>query len=124
MLALLAYADSTDASQGNFLTIFLCIGAMAAVVALAATVIFVSRRNSTGRGEVILTTAIFWGIVSFGTIIYSAVTQMKWAQEQQLELQSGYGNPNAVAPNWPWIFWGVLAVIYVLLLTWASRKRN
>ena len=124
MPALLAYADSSDASQGNFLTLFVCIGAIIAVFALVATVIFVSRRNSSGRGEVILTAAVFWGIISFGSIIYAAVKQMKWTQEQQLELQSGYGDPTAVAPSWPWIMWGVLALIYVFLLVWASRKRN
>ena len=120
---MLAYADTSDPSQGNFLLILTCAGAAIAVFVLAGVAVVISKKGSEQRGDAILVAAVFWGIVSFGSIIYAAVTQMKWSQEQTLELQSGYGDPTKTPPGWPWVLWGILAGVYVLLLAWATRKK-
>jgi Kef-type K+ transport system membrane component KefB len=121
---LLAYADNTDPSEGNFLLIFLFVAAMIAVFILAAIVVMMSRRNGSRNADAILVAAVFWGIVSFGSIIYAGVTQMKWSQEQTLELQTGYGDPTKTPPGWPWILWGILTAIYVALAIWVARKKR
>ena len=76
---------------------------MIGVFILAAIVVIVNRRGGARNAEAILTAAVFWGIISFGSIVYAGVTQMKWTQEQTLELRSGYGDPNAAPPGYPWI---------------------
>jgi hypothetical protein len=121
--ALLAWADSTDPSQGNFLVLLLCAGAVIGVFILAAIVVIVNRRGGSRNGEAILTAAVFWGIVSFGSIVYAGVTQMKWAQEQTLELQSGYGDPTATPPGYPWVIWAGLGAVYLVFLVMAARKK-
>ena len=123
MAPLLAYADNTDTSEGNFLMLFLCAGAVIGVFVLAGMVVVVSRRGGHRYADAILTFAVFWGMVSFGSIIYAAVTQMKWSQEHLLELQSGYGNPANVGPGWPWGLWVGLGVVYVALLGWAALRK-
>jgi hypothetical protein len=120
MNTLLAYADNVDYSNSNFVLILSCAGAAIGISVLSGLLIILSRRMGHRYADAILTCSIFWSIVALGSVVYAAVTQMKWAQEHQLELQSGYGDPNAVGPAWPWMVWAGLGVAYALLVAWTA----
>jgi Tfp pilus assembly protein PilO len=52
---------------------------------------------------------------------------VKWRNEYNLQLQSGYLDPQNLAakPSLPWILWIALAVAYVAMLGWAlALKRS
>jgi hypothetical protein len=120
MVATIAYADNVDFSNANFVVILSCAAAAIGISFMSGFLIFLSRRINHRHADAILTCAIFWSLISLGSVIYAAVTQIKWAQEHQLELQSGYGNPANVGPAWPWMLWAGLAVAYAALLAWTA----
>jgi hypothetical protein len=120
VIVLLAYADNVDFSNANFIVILSCAAAAIGIAFMSGLLIFLSRRMGHRYADAILTCSIFWSIISLGSVVYAAVTQMKWSQEHQLELQSGYGNPADVGPAWPWIFWAGLGVAYGALLAWTA----
>jgi Kef-type K+ transport system membrane component KefB len=118
MGSLLAYADNTDATQGNFVSILICAAGVVAVAGMAAVVIALAKRRGNRNAEVIFTGMIFWAIVSLGSIVYATITQMKWASDHLKDLESGYGNPADVGPGWPIVLWGVLGAVWVLVMGW------
>jgi hypothetical protein len=123
MFPAIAYADNSEISQGNFIFLLIFAGTAIAIFLLAGILIITSRRRDHRNADAILTCSIFWAILSLGSVLYAAVTQMKWSQEHLLELQSGYGNPADVGPALPWAIWAGLGVAYAALFAWSAIKQ-
>lgn len=126
MACALAYADTTDPTQVNFLVLLLCILLIGCVCVMAFLVLLLARSRRHRQVEYITALAIFWALLTVGSLAYSAVTQLKWSQENMLRLESGYGNPDddSNAPQLPWKTWLVLAAIWGGLINWSLSQNN
>lgn len=120
MSALLANAESWDATQTDFVLILLCATGIGIVCALVAVVFLLGRRSRHRRAGAIGVAAMFWGLISVGSILYVTITQLSWAKSNFLELLSGYGDPGEKAPALPWLLWTALAGFYLLMLGWIT----
>jgi hypothetical protein len=126
MASVLAYADTTDPSQLNFLVLLTAVLLIGAVCVLTFLVVFLARSRGHRQAESILVLALFWACLTGGSFVYSAVSRLKWSQENTLRLETGYGNPqdNSDAPQFPWLAWLALAVGYGMLIMWAASQNN
>jgi hypothetical protein len=121
---LLAYAESWDSTQSNLVLVVSCGAGLAGVGGLVGLIIVLTRRTMHRHTSQLTTAITFWGLFSVGTIFYAAAVQLNWAKEHFLDVQSGYGDPQAAGPPLPWILWGALAAIYLLLLSWTVWKKE
>ena len=126
MTRALAYADTTDPTQGNFLILLLCILLIGCVAFMAFLVIFLARSRRHRRADYIMALVIFWALATAGSVAYSADAHLAWAQENTLRLESGYGNPDDVSdvPQTPWKTWLALAAAWGGLISWSMSQKN
>jgi hypothetical protein len=126
MYAALAYADTTDPTQSNFLILLLCVMLIGCVCLMAFGVMFLARMRRHRHTEHLTVIAIFWALFAAGTLVYAAQTQLKWSHEHMLRLESGYGNPrdDADAPQLPWAEWVALAAVYGIVIIWSVSQKN
>jgi hypothetical protein len=115
---LLANAESWDPTQTDFVLILLCTIGIGIICGLVGLVFILVRRTAHPYAAQISASAMFWGVVSAGSIVYATITQLIWAKQNVLDLLSGYGDPQAVGPHLPWLTWGALMAIYGLILVW------
>jgi hypothetical protein len=121
---LLAYADGTDKTYSNMTFVLACIASVGVIAVLTRVAMLLARRNAHPRAAEIELLAIVWGILALGSAIYAIVRQWNWDKQYMQDLLSGYGDPHEAGPGYPWNWWGVLAVIYLLLVGWGSLKKK
>jgi hypothetical protein len=121
---LLAYAESWDSTQSNIVLVVSCGFGLASVGGLVGLIFVLTRRNAHPYATQLTTAALFWGLFCVGTFFYVAEVQLNWVKEHVLDVQSGYGDPQAAGPPLPWILWGALAAIYLLLLSGTVWKKE
>jgi hypothetical protein len=124
MLNLIAYADNTDYSPANLAAVMKWAGAMLGVALLAGAVVVIARRRSHTGFEKVATVAVFWAIVTGGTVIHTLMQQADWAREQSTVLREGYLSPEGSGPGWPWGMLAGLGVGYAGLVVWAVAGRR
>jgi hypothetical protein len=119
----LGYADTFDPSQSNLIFILVAAGGIAVIGVMAALVIFLARRNTPRVTQPLITTALFWGAVSVGLLLYTTLQQLGWQKQFNQDLMSGYGDPQAVGPGLHLSIWFALATAYGLMIavTLATR---
>ncbi len=115
----LAYADTTDPTQTNFLILLLCILLIGCVCGMAFLVLLLARSRRHRRVEYLTVLTIFWAFLTAASLAYSAVTRLDWSQENALRLETGYGNPDDNPPQLPWKTWVALAAAWGGLITWS-----
>lgn len=120
---LLANAESWDATQTDFVLILLCTAGILIVCALVGLMILLGKRWGHPQAAQLGVASMFWGLAAVATIVYATVQQLMWAKANFLELLSGYGDPQEVSPPLPWVLWGALSVIYLLLIGWLIWNR-
>jgi uncharacterized integral membrane protein len=125
MLSLLAYADTTDTTQTNLPLVLYCIGGVIVAGFLAFLIVLLARSRRHRQAEALITIAVFWAFCVIGTVAWASVTQLKWSQEYILRLQTGDVDPTdqSAAPQLPWLFWIILAAVYVLLIFWVISQK-
>jgi hypothetical protein len=121
---LLAYAESWDSTESNFVLVGSCGLGIVVVGGLVGLIVILTRRTAHRHAAQLTTAAMFWGLISVGTIFYATAVQLNWDKEHLLDVLSGYGDPQAAGPSLPWILWGALAAIYLLLLSWTAWKKT
>jgi hypothetical protein len=124
MNSLLAYADSSDATQTTFIVLLLCIAGIVGICFLVGLLVLLSRRHERYFAERIGTAAVFWGIIASGNIIYVTVTQVKWKQQHYQDLLTGYANLQESAPSFPWVLWTALIIVFAVLLVMTISRRT
>jgi hypothetical protein len=120
----LAYAETWDYTQTDFVLILFCTAGIAGIAILVGFIVIFAKRNGHPHAGQITTAALFWGLISAGSIVYTTITQLTWAKQNTLDLLSGYGDPNAVGPRLPWLAWSMLTAIYGGLLVWMVSTRR
>jgi hypothetical protein len=123
VVSALAYADNFDASHSNVTFVLICGVAVAGVGLLTGLLVLLGRRKAHPYSPQIDAAAIFWGIITLGSIIYTASTQLAWEKQHLQDFLSGYGDPQAAAPAYPWGPWCALAAIYLVILGWIAWKK-
>jgi heme/copper-type cytochrome/quinol oxidase subunit 1 len=126
MSGVLAYAESGDPNAMNLPMI---LGGAAIVVVIAVMtfiLLAVARSREHRQREFIFVVAIFWALISIGSLFYAGDTQINWSNEQTLRLQTGYGNPQDTtgAPALPWAIWTGLAAAYAAMLIWSISQKQ
>jgi hypothetical protein len=127
MYGTLAYADSGDAGSTNLLMIVGGVLILAVIVVLALVLIITAKAKEHRRADAITTAAFFWAILTAATLLYAGQAQMRWSKEYNLQLETGYLDPQNQSghPALPWKMWIGLGVAYGAMLAWAlSQKRD
>jgi hypothetical protein len=126
MAALLASAEHTDLTGPQWSMILIGLLVLAVVAALALVPIGAARRRRPGRAEAIVVGALFWALLSAGSIIKFVLAKVEWSQEYVLLIKTGYYDPadTSGAPAWPWGLWGGLALAFAVLLACSLSRRR
>ncbi|MGD0388253.1 MAG: hypothetical protein ABSC42_04780 [Tepidisphaeraceae bacterium] len=126
MSCLLAYAESGDPNAMNLVIILGGIGIVAATAILAFALIFTARARGHRHAEFILVAAVFWGLITVGSLMYAGEAQLNWSKEYTLRLETGYLDPQDTsdAPRLPWGIWTGLGVAYGAMMAWALCQRR
>ena len=126
MSCLLAYAESGDPNAMNLVIILGGIGIVAATAILAFALIFTARARGHRHAEFILVAAVFWGLITVGSLMYAGEAQLNWSKEYTLRLETGYLDPQDTsdAPRLPWGIWTGLGVSYGAMMAWALCQRR
>lgn len=122
MLMFLATSRQTDLSEGNLRLVMIWCGIMIAAAGLALLPLVIARIRRHRHVETLLAGAIVWGLLAAVSVGRAVGAQISWAKEYQLRVETGYYDPRDLgdAPQLPWLSWGLLALAYLVLLTWAS----
>ena len=126
MSCLLAYAESGDPNAMNLVIILGGIGIVAATAILAFALIFTARARGHRHAEFILVAAVFWGLITVGSLMYAGEAQLNWSKEYTLRLETGYLDPQDTsdAPRLPWGIWTGLGVAYGAMMAWALWQKR
>jgi hypothetical protein len=119
---LIANAESGDFSLDN-IRLLLFGGLFLAVFSVMCLIpIRVAHRRHHRKAQMIRVLVILCGLLALGSVLLSLSAQQQWAREDMLRLQTGWYDPQEHqhdAPGRPWVFWGILGAVYVLLVIWA-----
>jgi hypothetical protein len=121
---MLARADSTDPTLSNLTLVLWCLTALAVISFLGFLIVRSARLNRRSQVELFAAASVLWVAVTAGAVIYDIVTRMKWSQEADARLGSGYYTPAEVAadaPGHPTVLFGCVTTAYFVLLIVASR---
>jgi hypothetical protein len=126
MYCALAYAESGDPNAMNLIIILgsVCIVAVTSILAFA--LIFIARVRGHRHADLIVVAAVFWALITAGSMMYAANARLNWSKEYALRLETGYLDPQDTgdAPRLPWGIWTGLGVVYGTTMAWAlSQKR-
>ena len=118
----LASAQRTDLTPSDWPTILSSLAALAVFAVLAVIPIALAQRRVHPYRDAITILSILCCLVFAGSIIQTIIAHTRWIQEQLLQLQSGYNNPQAAEPGWPWWLWITLTVAYGVLSIFAGAR--
>ena len=76
----LAYAESVDPTSMNLLTVLGGALIVAVIAILAAVLILIVRARRHPSAELISVATIFWAMITAGSLLYTAETQMNWSK--------------------------------------------
>jgi hypothetical protein len=126
MRIFVASAVRTDLSGSQWFIILTGVAILAVVAVLTAIPIGLARRRSAGRSEGVTVAAVFWGVASAGSVLWYYLAKLRWADEYQRLVESGYYDPRDLSgqPAWPWPLWLLLAVVFCALLAWSFRRKS
>jgi hypothetical protein len=126
MLPLLASAEQTDLSGSGWFVILIGAVVIVAVAAMTVIPIALSRKRRHRRADAITVGAVFWGLLAAASIIHFWLARMQWSKEYLLRVKTGYYDPadTSGAPPWPWQLWGILAVVYGVLIAAAILSKR
>jgi len=126
MSCLLASAERTNLSSSQWLVILTGLAVLAGVTVLTAVPIGLARRRWGGRGEGVTVAAVFWGVLSAGSVLWYCLAKLQWSEQYQALILSGYYDPRDLSgePAWPWPLWTLLAVLYCALIAWSLRWKR
>ncbi len=123
----LAYAESADPSNAmNLVKVLgglLIIGATALLVAI---LIGIARSRAHRQADAILVVALFWALITAGSVMYAGMAHLNWSKEYTERIESGYYDPRDTSdkPKMPWALWSGLGVGYAALLAWSLSQKN
>lgn len=125
MMPLLASAASADSDGSQLSAILVSLLVIGIVGVMIVIPIAVARRRLLRRAEAVTVVAILWGLLSAGSVIYFWLAELRWSQEYDSLIKTGYYDPQDLsgAPAWPWWQWILLAVTYGALIVY-SRSRK
>jgi hypothetical protein len=123
---MLAYAESTDATNSNMMIVLISAGVVIAVSVLAIIPIRLAWSRRHKQSDAIFAMTVLWALLTAGTVVAMSMTQFKWSNERLLRIQSGYYDPldNSDAPKWPVRSGAALAVAYATLIIWPLAQRR
>jgi hypothetical protein len=124
MLLFLAKANLED-TTGNLPVVMIGCGAFLVCAILAFIPVRIARNRSHRYAEALTAAAVLWAFVTAGSIVFVAYKEFEFAAEQNWMMASGFLDiaVRSARPVWPWPAWGILIVIYGMLLFAASRGR-
>lgn len=122
----LASAEVTDLSGSGWWIVLIDLGVIAAVAVLALVPMVVARTRFHPRTEGIIAGAFLWGLVTAGSMTYTAITQYQWLRERSLLIKTGYYEPqnDPGAPAWPWGLWVMGLVGYGVLVGYSLSSKK
>jgi predicted permease len=121
-----ANADQPDTSDASIALIVVSAGIILLAAAAAFIPVAIARRRRHRQSETIVPLSIVWALATVAVSIYAYISQTRWTREYTLRIESGYFDPQdkSGAPALPWLLWGVLAAIYLLLIALAALARE
>jgi glucan phosphoethanolaminetransferase (alkaline phosphatase superfamily) len=122
---LLAYADANDTTNASIAVLVISSAIFVLAVAAAMFPICIAWKRRIAQSDVVIPLCILWALAGAAVSIYAYVSQTRWTTEYMLNIATGYFDPRDTSdrPSLPWVLWYVLAILYVLLIVWASRAR-
>jgi len=122
----LAYAESGDPNTMNLVIILGGICIVAATAILAFALILTARARRRRYAEFIMVAAVFWALITAGSLMYAGEAQLNWSKEYTLRLQTGYLDPQDTsdAPRLPWRTWTGLGAAYGTMMAWALFQKR
>lgn len=120
MQNLLAYADSSDSSGTNLVLVMGDLFIVVATAALTLILISLARVRRHRRAEVITVAAIFWALLTAGSLLYAVQQRVDWTKNHDLQIKTGYLDPRDISdkPQLPWAIWTELGAGYAAMLAW------
>jgi hypothetical protein len=121
MQQFLAYAESSDPGSTNLVKILGGAAILGVMALLVAIVTAIARSREHRQAENILVLALFWAVITAGSLIYTASAELDWSKEYTTRIESGYFDPRDTTdkPRIPWLLWSGLGVAYAGLLIWS-----
>jgi hypothetical protein len=121
-----AYAQRRDDPLESVVLVLcgaLLIGVMLVLAVIPSAIV---RGRRARHPQNILAIGVVWGVVAAASVAYPAIRRANWNKEHNLQIQTGYYDPQDVhdRPNWPWKTWGGVAVAYGALLGWSLMSRK
>jgi hypothetical protein len=125
MSCLLAYAESDDPNAMNLVIILGGVGIVAATAILAFALILTARARGHRHAESIMVAAVFWALITAGSVMYAGEAQLNWSKQYALRLETGYLDPQDTsdAPRLPWGIWTGLGAAYGTMMAWALWQK-
>jgi len=122
----LANAEQPDTSDASIAISVVSAGIIFLAAAAAFVPVAIARRRRNRQSETIVPLSIVWALATVAVSIYAYISQTRWTREYTLRIESGYFDPQdkSGAPALPWLLWGVLAALYVVLIAWAAMARD
>jgi hypothetical protein len=70
--------------------------------------------------------ALFWGIITAGSAMYTAASRYNWSKEYTVRIDSGYYDPRDTSdkPKIPWVLWSALGIAYAGMVGWALSAKG
>jgi len=96
---ILAWAQKPDTSQPYLYAFLVGCGALAVAVILVGVPLVIARRRQHPYWETCLAAAFFWCACTTAAVYWTYLQQTQWSREYQLRLDTGYLDPNALAPR-------------------------
>jgi len=124
MYSVLAYADTTDSSGTNLV---LALGGLFIIVATAAlmlVLIFSARARRHPRAEIITAAAVFWALLTAGSLLFTVEQRVDWSKNYTLRLMTGYPQDTSDKPKLPWAVWAELGAGYGAMLVWSLCQKR
>lgn len=122
----LAYADTTDSSGTNLVLAMAGLFIVVATAALILVLIYLARARRHPQAELITVAAIFWALLTAGSLLYAVEKRVDWSKNHDLQVKTGYLDPRDISdkPKLPWAIWSELGVGYGAMLVWMLCQKR